>query len=339
MGRETDMRSWNATAALAAAISLLLASSAPAAPELLVEVFDTSAPNGIFIDSADGFEAAASALVNLTPGASLQQGGVGTAGQVQLQFGVDTDSCRLSTCIGGFTGTSSNQDLSYTAEILVRVTPQMLGPSDTWEISFGGNLEGNIQVLGDGGGGSGFVSITSSNWSVSGATLTNTSFGAGGSINAPGINGNQFFSDSGSTVVSGVGAGIVELRLANDVFVESLPGGLLINNGEDACARFGIDVGNLSGAPAEVLCPEYPGLGLADPATHGLFLDYDVTALNTIPEPGTALLLGMGTSGLAALGRRKAGRRKAGRRKTGRRKAGRRKTGRRRIGRRRRHGR
>ncbi|MCG8588824.1 MAG: PEP-CTERM sorting domain-containing protein [Proteobacteria bacterium] len=267
--------------------SLGLAAAAGAAPVLTITITDTSDAGGIFLNSSAGFDGAATSLGGDT-GSSSTTGDL-NGGSVRLGFGIGLDSCRLSPCSG-----PPDLQRNFTAEITATVVATGFSAAGAWQVDFAGARRGNIQILGDGGGGPEQVTLSAATWGgdvggVFGAAFNRTSLG------------NDFFNDSGDAVLAGAGNGTFSVTLGVDSFVRSTPSPVFFSqaNGDDACVRMGIDVEDA--APlSQALCTEYPGLGLANPNDHGLFLDYQVTA---IPEPGALTLLGLGLFGLTLAGR------------------------------------
>jgi hypothetical protein len=155
------------------------------------------------------------------------------------------------------------------------------------------------------------VSDGTGNASVAMGALTGTETGAGsissGSMSlaalttlsnasAEATSPDSPFSQSSTTVISGIGTGAAQTVILNFVFgasattVDPAGGGPGGNEGDEAALRMGID-----SALGSFSADDYPGTGLRNLATDGIWIYFQ---LEETPEPGTAVLLGLGLLGL-----------------------------------------
>ncbi|HEY8153593.1 MAG TPA: PEP-CTERM sorting domain-containing protein [Myxococcota bacterium] len=127
-----------------------------------------------------------------------------------------------------------------------------------------------------------------SSGSMSLAALTTLANAGGGSPSA-----NNPFNQSSTAVLSGIGTGAVQNVVLNFVFGASAttvdPAGGSVQ-GDEAALRMGID-----SALSSFTADDYPGTGLRNLATDGIWIYF---LLVESPEPGTAVLLGLGLAGL-----------------------------------------
>jgi hypothetical protein len=155
------------------------------------------------------------------------------------------------------------------------------------------------------------VSDGSGNASVALGALTGTETGAGSvssgtlslaalttlsNASAPTTSPNTAFNQNASAVIAGVGTGSAQSIVLNYIFTASavtvdpaVPGG--DPQGDEAALRMG-----LNSALSSFTADDYPGIGLRNLATDGIFIAF---RLIEAPEPDTALLLGLGLALLA----------------------------------------
>ena len=116
---------------------------------------------------------------------------------------------------------------------------------------------------------------------------------------------NVTFDQNGIASITGSGNGSVSLSFvfsatAETIFNPTNPPGPITAGGDEAAIRMGIP-----GSLGSFSAGNYPGTGGRDAADDGHFVDLDLVELGPIPEPDTALLLGMGLGILAVQGRRR----------------------------------
>jgi hypothetical protein len=109
---------------------------------------------------------------------------------------------------------------------------------------------------------------------------------------------NIAFGQNGSAIITGSGNGSISLSFAFTATAESIDGGF--GAGDEAGIRMGIP-----DSLPESTAGAYPGAGSRNAAADGHFVDLTLIDLGPIPEPDTALLLGIGLGVLAVQGRRR----------------------------------
>ena len=139
-------------------------------------------------------------------------------------------------------------------------------------------------------------SISSGSMSLAAlTTLANAGTGGTPSANTP-------FNQSTTAVLSGVGTGVAQTLIFNFVFNASAssvdPNGGSVQ-GDEAALRKGLD-----SALSSFSADDYPGVGLRNLVTDGIYVFF---RLDQAPEPGTAVLMGLG---LVALGIQRRARRR-----------------------------
>ncbi len=118
-------------------------------------------------------------------------------------------------------------------------------------------------------------------------TLSNAAIGGTPTVNSP-------YNQSTTSVFSGTGTGAAQTVILNFVFNASAvsvdPAGGSVQ-GDEAALRMGLD-----SALSSFTADNYPGIGLRNLLTDGIYVFF---RLDQAPEPGTAVLLGLGLIGLA----------------------------------------
>ena len=195
------------------------------------------------------------------------------------------------------------------------------GPPGTFTQNFTGNFSITFSVTATPGfdwfltldvlriGAQTIISDGNGNASVALGALTGTETGAGsitsGSMSlaalptlsnagAQGTSPNTPFNQSTTAVLQGIGTGAAQSVIFNFVFNASAttvdPPGGGTPQGDEAALRMGHD-----SALSFFSADDYPGTGLRNLATDGIWVLFQ---LDESPEPGTAVLLGLGLAGL-----------------------------------------
>lgn len=213
----------------------------------------------------------------------------------RYQAGVFTDAYIFST--------SNDITLNAAYTITFDVTDAV---GTAWRLDLVTSRVGAGTGVDDGG-----PAASASAFSLSGVTgfLGGAGTLSAGSLGLPAIGPNQqtgsvdiAFNQSGTASISGSGNGTVTLGFAFTATAETIVAGGLFGQGDEAAIRMGIGdtlpnfmAGTYPGAP-----PEVPN---RTAAADGHFIDLDLFDLGPIPEPDTALLLGLGLGVLAVQGR------------------------------------
>jgi hypothetical protein len=151
-----------------------------------------------------------------------------------------------------------------------------------------GSGNGSVALGALAGSETGAGSISSGSMSLAAlTTLSNAATAGTPSVDAP-------FSQSSTAIISGIGTGAAQTVILNFIFNASAttvdPNGGAVQ-GDEAALRMGLD-----SALTSFTADDYPGLGLRNLVTDGIYVFFQ---LEEAPEPGTAVLLGLG---LIALG-------------------------------------
>jgi len=270
-------------AALASALALGFASSAGAAT---ISALSVSLDPGNTADQVDGaapdYGEIQSDVVVLTSTAA----GFTT----RYQAGVYADAG------GGIIGANRIVTLNAAYTFSFDVTDAL---GSAWRLDITTSRLGARTAVGDGGGQSAF-SLTA---------VTGVRGGVGslssGSLGLAAITRTQQNNDAdiainqnGTASISGTGNGTVTLNFTFGATAESLVNGA---QGDEAAIRLGIP----ESLPTDYTAGAYPGPGNRTAANDGHFVDLDLIDLGPIPEPDTALLLGMGLGILAVQGSRR----------------------------------
>jgi hypothetical protein len=149
----------------------------------------------------------------------------------------------------------------------------------------------------DGGGQSAFSLSAVTGFLGGAGTISSGSLGlAAIGRNQQGNSVNLAFNQTGTVLIDGTGNGTITLSFTFSATAETLVNGTA---GDEAAIRMGIEE-NLS----QFTAGQYPGPGNRTEANDGHFVDLTLFDLGPVPEPGTALMLGLGLAMLAGMGRR-----------------------------------
>jgi hypothetical protein len=208
---------------------------------------------------------------------------------------------------GGSSSSAGTTTQDFTGDFTI--TLQLTETASTaWSFTLDVLRIGTQTILSDGSG----------NASVSMGALTGTETGAGsitsgsmdlaalptlanaGIVGTPSLDAP--FNQSAAAVISGIGTGAAQIVILNFIFDASAtsddPSGDSVQ-GDEAALRMGHD-----SALSFFSADDYPGVGLRNLATDGIYVLF---RLEDAPEPGTALMLGLG---LMAIGIRRRVRRR-----------------------------
>jgi len=204
----------------------------------------------------------------------------------RYQAGVYTDA-------GGAGAASNVITLNASYTISFDVTDAI---GSAWQLDIDTSRIGARTSITDGGGQSAF-SLGAASGLLGGATLTSGSLGLAAIARSQQGNSVNFaFNQTDSAVVNGTGNGTVTLVFAFSATAETLVNG---NAGDEAAIRMGIPE-----TLSSFLAGAYPGAGGRTAANDGHFVDLTLLDLGPIPEPDTALMLGIGLLMLAGWRRR-----------------------------------
>jgi hypothetical protein len=214
----------------------------------------------------------------------------------RYQAGVYTD-----TGGGGAATNSVTLNAAYT--ISFDVTDAL---GSAWRLDLVTSRLGARTSVDDSSGQSAF-SLSAVNGFLGGAgSLSSGSLGLAAIANSQqGTSVNLAINQNGTASISGTGNGTVTLSFTFSATSQTVhnpvnPPGPVDAGGDEAAIRMGLG-SNLSSFSAG----NYPGTGGRTAANDGHFVDLDLFDLGPIPEPDTALLLGMGLGILAVQGRRR----------------------------------
>jgi PEP-CTERM motif len=212
----------------------------------------------------------------------------------------DSFTARYAAVVGadrGGSGGSGTTTQNFTGNFSITFSVTALA-TNSWYLTLDVLRIGAQTIISDGTGNAniamgaltgtetGAGSITSGSMSL--AALTTLS-NAGSQNTSP----NTAFNQAGQAVITGTGTGAAQTVILNFVFNATTnsvdPSGGSIQ-GDEAALRMGID-----SALSQFTADDYPGAGLRNLNTDGIWVLFQ---LDESPEPGTALLLGLGLFGL-----------------------------------------
>jgi hypothetical protein len=278
-------------AALAGALALGCVSTASAATLSNLSVFLDPGNTPDLLEDA-GFPTGSQISSDVAVLAST-----GTAFTTRYQAGVYTDT-------GNGVGAGTNiltLDAAYT--ISFDVTDAV---GEAWRLDLTTSRVGARTSVTDSSGESAFSLSAVTGFLGGAGTLSSGSLGLGAIARSQqGNSVNLTFDQSGTASITGSGNGSVTLSFvfsatSETIFNPTNPPGPTTAGGDEAAIRMG-NPGTLGSFTAG----NYPGSGGRDEDDDGHFIDLDLVELGPIPEPDTALLLGLGLGILAVQGRRR----------------------------------
>jgi hypothetical protein len=259
-----------AVASLACASALVLAPAAGAVSLANLAVnFDPGNTPDVF-DDAGAVASEITSTVGILSSSATQF-------STRYQAGVYTDA--------GGTGATSNVimlNASYTISFDI-----IDAIGSAWQLDIDTSRIGARTSVTDGGGQSAFALSAASGLLGGAGTLSSGSLGlAAIARSQQGNSVNLTFNQAGNALIDGTGNGSVTLTFTFSATAETLVNG---SQGDEAAIRMGIPE-NLTSFTAGA----YPGAGNRTAANDGHFVDLTLLDLGPIPEPDTALLLGLG---------------------------------------------
>jgi hypothetical protein len=211
----------------------------------------------------------------------------------------DRDGAPPGTTAQAFTG-------DFTITLSVTATA-----SNAWSLTLDVLRIGAQTIVSDGSGNAsaalgaltgtetGEGSVTSGSLSLAALTTLSNASSPGSSLDAP-------FNQATNAVITGLGTGAAQTVVLNFVFdatataVDPTGGGP--PQADEAALRLGLDSA-LGGFTAD----DYPGVGIRNIDTDGIWVLFE---LEEAPEPGTALMLGLGLLGIGFHSRIRTGRKR-----------------------------
>jgi hypothetical protein len=191
-------------------------------------------------------------------------------------------------CSGGGTYTQ-NFSGNFTITFSVQATA-----GNIWYLTLALQRIGARTIVSDGSGNASvaFGALNGSETGAGSVTSGSLSLAALATLSSSSSQNNPF-NQSGAAVIQGVATGGLETVTLNFTFTASAssvdPAGGT-SQGDEAALRLGID-----SALAQFTADDYPGVGTRNINTDGIWVLFQ---LDEAPEPGTALMLGLGLFGL-----------------------------------------